>query len=139
VRRIWAAENAPEYIDFPHAARAFRIETIVTDLDGSNPKSEIHLGLTSLSRERATRARLLEFHRGHWAIENKVHWVRDVTFDEDRSRIRTGAGAQTMAALRNVALNLLRAAGVKNIAAGTRHCARHPESTLALLGLRAAG
>lgn len=64
-----------------------------------------------------------------------MHWVRDVTFDEDRSQVRKGAGTQVMAALRNLAIGLLRKAGATNIAAALRHCARHAEKALRLLGL----
>lgn len=53
--------------------------------------------------------------RAHWVIENREHWVRDVTFSEDKSKIRTGNGAHMMAILRNMALNLLRSRGIKNI------------------------
>ena len=53
-------------------------------------------------------AQLAAWIRGHWSIENKVHWVRDVTYDEDRSQIRTGTGPQVMAALRNAAIGALR-------------------------------
>jgi predicted transposase YbfD/YdcC len=73
--------------------------------------------------------------RGQWSIENRLHWVRDVTFDEDRSRVRKGAGAQAMAALRNLAIGLLRLAGAKNIAAGVRYCQLRVQEALRLLGL----
>ncbi len=68
-------------------------------------------------------------------IENKIHWVRDVTYDEDRSQIRTGTGPQVMAALRNAAIGALRTAGITNIAAATRHHARDSNRPLALLGI----
>lgn len=134
---MWAtARIAPdEYIKFPHARQVFRIETTVTGLDGSPLRSEVHFGITSLPRNRANHARLLDLHRKHWSIENKLHWVRDVTFDEDRSQVRKGAAPQAMASLRNIALNLLRLAGTENIARATRHCARHPAATLRLLGI----
>lgn len=73
--------------------------------------------------------------RGHWHSENKAHWVRDVTCDEDRSQVRSGAIPQVMAALRNTAIGLLRAAGATNIAAATRYDAAQPEQALVLLGL----
>ena len=60
----------------------------------------------------------------HWGIENRLHWVRDVTLDEDRCRVRTGHGAEIMATLRNLAISLLRLAGWDNIAAGLRHTSR---------------
>lgn len=108
----------------------------MTDLAGGNVRREVAYGITSLTKKKAHRRRLLELNRGHWSIENKVHWVRDVTFDEDRSRVRTGKAPQVMAALRNLALNLFRAAKASNIAAAIRHCAQHPADTLRLLGLR---
>ena len=92
-------------------------------------------GLTSLSPARANPARLLALTRGHWAIENKVHWVRDVTFDEDRSQVRKHAGPHGMASLRNAAVSLLRLAGVTNIAAGLRRCAWQPTLALRLIGI----
>src|SRR6266536_796801 len=64
-----------------------------------------------------------------------LHWVRDVTFAEDASRIRTSAGPQVMAALRNLAIGLLRQAGQTRIAAGLRHIGRDPARALAFLGL----
>jgi hypothetical protein len=80
----------------------------------------------------------LDLSRGHWSIENRVHWVRDVTFDEDRSRLRRGAAPQVLASIRNTAMNLLRLAGAKNIARATRHCQHHPEIAARLVGVVAA-
>jgi hypothetical protein len=80
-------------------------------------------------------AQLAGWARGRWSIENKVHWVRDVTYDEDRSQIRTGTGAQVMAALRNTAIGLLRLAGFTNIAAANRYHARDSNRPLNLFGL----
>ena len=73
--------------------------------------------------------------RGHWAIENRVHYVRDRTFDEDRSQVRRRAAPQLMATLRNLAISLLRLAKAGNIAAALRHCGRHVRTTLRLVGL----
>jgi predicted transposase YbfD/YdcC len=73
--------------------------------------------------------------RGHWHIENRLHWVRDVTFGEDASRPRTGTAPRAMASLRNLAISALRLTGHTNIAAGLRHMARHPTRPLTLLGI----
>ena len=70
-----------------------------------------------------------------WQIENKSHWVRDVTFDEDRSQVRCGNIHQVMAALRNTAIGLLRGAGYPNIAAACRQLAAQPLQALALIGI----
>ena len=82
-----------------------------------------------------THSRLLELVRGHWQIENKSHWVRDVTFDEDRSQVRCGNIPQIMAALRNTVIGLLRWAGQTNIAAACRRLAAQPAQALALIGI----
>ena len=78
-------------------------------------------------------AQLAAWIRRHWHIENQIHWVRDVTYDEDRSQIRTGTGPQVMAALRNAAIGAIRIAGATNIAAASRHVGRHPNRVLPLL------
>ena len=90
--------------------------------------------VTSLSAERASPSRLLELSREHWTIENRLHWVRDVTFDEDRCQVRSGSGPQTLSAIRNAAIGLLRMAGVGNIAAALRRNAARPNIPLALVG-----
>jgi hypothetical protein len=122
-------------IDFPHAAQAIRIQRRRRRLGW--PKrwtTETVYGITNLPVHYGRAAQLASWARGHWSVENKVHWVRDVTYDEDRSQIRTGTGAQVMAALRNTPIGLLRLAGFTNIAAANRHHARNAR-TLNLLGL----
>jgi predicted transposase YbfD/YdcC len=123
-------------IEFPHAAQALQIRRRRRRLD--QPKrftTETVYAITDLRVHQAKPAQLAAWIRGHWSIENKIHWVRDVTYDEDRSQIRTGTGPQVMAALRNAAIGALRAAGVTNIAAATRHHARDSNRPLALLGI----
>ncbi|MEU5554304.1 ISAs1 family transposase [Micromonospora sp. NPDC047793] len=123
-------------IDFPQAAQALQIRRRRRRLD--QPKrftTETVYAITDLRVHQARPAQLASWVRGHWSIENKVHWVRDVTYDEDRSQIRTGTGAQVMAALRNAAIGALRTAGVTNIAAANRHHARDSTRPLALLGI----
>ena len=94
-------------------------------------------GITSLSRDRANAARLLQLNRQHWTIENGVFSVRDETLGEDRSRIRirTRSGPQVMAALRNAALSLLRLSGSTNISASLRSCSWNTQRTRNLLGI----
>ncbi len=79
--------------------------------------------------------RLLALWRGHWSIENRLHWVRDVTFDEDRCQVRVGAAPHVMAALRNLVISLLHLAGAPNIAAALRRNAARPSEALALMGI----
>ena len=77
-------------------------------------------------------ATLAAWVRGHWEIENRLHWVRDVTYQEDKSLVRTGNAPRVMASLRRLAISLLRLDGQTNIAAD-RHHARDPQRTLKLL------
>ena len=71
--------------------------------------------------------------RAHWGVENRLHWVRDVTYQEDKSLVRTGNAPRVMASLRSLAISLLRLDGQTNIAAANRHHARDPQRTLQLL------
>ena len=80
---------------------------------------------------------LLELSRGHWGIENSLHYVRDVTFAEDRSRIRTGHAPQLLAACRNLAIPLIHRSGSSHIAASRRSFSYHPRRAFDLLFARA--
>lgn len=91
--------------------------------------------ITSLTPDNADPERLLRLNRQHWWIENRLHWVRDVTFGEDASQVRSGAAPQVMAAFRNTAIGILRRAGESNIAAALRRNAAFPAKALSLLGL----
>jgi predicted transposase YbfD/YdcC len=95
--------------------------------------TEVVYLITTLSPCKASAQRLLVLNRGHWSIENRSHYVRDVTFGEDRSRLRSGNAPQILAALRNLAITLIHRFGSSHIAATRRHFASCPHSALALL------
>lgn len=92
-------------------------------------------GITSLSAERADAGRLEKLARGHWGIENGLHYRRDVTMGEDASRIRKGVAPQVMAALRNSILHLLHDVVAPNVAVATRKLSNCLSQALSLLGL----
>jgi hypothetical protein len=96
-------------------------------------EAEVRYYVTSLAPERADARALLALARGHWGIENRLHHVRDVTFDEDRSQMRSGAVPQTLAACRNLAIGLLRSAGAASIAAALRTFAARPADAALLV------
>jgi hypothetical protein len=106
------------YLDWPGVAQVCRIESVVTR--GGEATCEVSYAITSVPRARAGAAALLGWHRGHWGIENRVHYVRDVTMGEDGNRTRVGSGPQVLAALRNAVISRLRIAGSTNIAASLR-------------------
>ena len=98
-------------------------------------RTERAYGVSSLSAAEADPARLLELNRGHWEIENRVHYVRDVSFDEDRSRVRAGAGARVMASIRNLVISIFRLLGFSYIPEGFRYFAMRIDRIFELLGV----
>jgi predicted transposase YbfD/YdcC len=134
-RHLTTSEALVGYSDWPGLAQVCEVGRHVITKKTGTERIEVVYGATSLHPERATPGRVLELVRGHWAIENKSHWVRDVTFDEDRSQVRCGNIPQVMAALRNTAIGLLRWAGHTNIAAACRRLAAQPAQALALIGI----
>lgn len=102
-------------------------------LDGAKWSTEIAYAVTDLPAEQAQPADLASWIRGHWCVENRLHWVRDVTYDEDRSQIRTGNGPRAMSSLGNLVLSMLRLHGATNIAQALRHFAWDPRQPVALL------
>jgi predicted transposase YbfD/YdcC len=133
-RTLVATGDVPAgYLDFPHVGQAFRLTR--TRRRGGREQTETVYGLTSLTPAQAGPADLLALVRGHWHIETKSHWVRDVTFGEDRSQVRRGSIPQVMAAIRNACIGLMRAAGHTNIAAACRLHAARPRVALTLLGI----
>ena len=134
-RNLTTSEALMDYSDWPGLAQVFELGRHVIIKKTGEERVEVVYGVTSLRPEQATPGRLLDLVRGHWHIENKSHWVRDVTFDEDRSQVRCGNIPQVMAALRNTVIGLLRWAGHTNIAAACRRLAAQPAQALALIGI----
>lgn len=134
-RRLRASTALCGYVDWPGHRQVLEVERTITDKGTGETRREVAYAITSLPVERATARQLLKLWREHWHIENKLHWVRDVTFDEDRSQVRVGRIPQVMAVLRNVAISLLRVCGAENIAAATRRYAARPALALTAVGL----
>ncbi len=89
--------------------------------------------ITSLGRERASAKQLLAISRGHWGIENRLHWVRDMSLGEDACRVRTGEAPEILAAIRNAVLRLIRSSGLNEIAATLRRHAAKPLEAVRLV------
>ena len=135
-RRLTASMALLGYSDGPGLAQVFQLERRVTLQQSGEQRHAVVDGVTSLGPDRAGPEQLLHLVRQHWSIENKSHWVREVTFDEDRSQVRRGRLPQVMAAFRNTAIGLMRCAGETNIAAACRRFAAQPWAALALIGIR---
>jgi predicted transposase YbfD/YdcC len=122
-------------LGFPHAAQAIQLTRRVRDLGSRRWRTVTVYAVTSLTTIKAAPWQLAGYVRGHWAIENGLHYVRDVTFAEDASQLRTGTAPRAMATLRNLAVGALRLAGSANIAAALRHNSRDPIRPLIALGI----
>ncbi|MHB1235367.1 MAG: ISAs1 family transposase [Microbacteriaceae bacterium] len=124
----WQAtcQRAQDWIDFPHAEQTMRLTRDRHNHSTGETTREHVFAITSLTEEEASPAQLADYIRGHWGIENRLHWVRDVTYREDHSQIRTGNAAHVMASIRNLAISIHRLTGATNIAAALRHTMRNP-------------
>jgi hypothetical protein len=100
---------------------------------GGESTVEVQHLITSVPPGEAGAAALLGWLRGHWGIENRLHYVRDVTMGEDANRTSIGSGPQALAALRNLAISKLRLDGVTNIAAALRRNAARVRDLLVSL------
>ena len=119
---------------FPHAAQAIAITRRIRPLSGGTWRTVTVYAITSLTASQASPAQIARWIRGHWHIE-ALHHIRDVTYREDHSQVRTGNGPQAMAMLRNLAIAIIKLAGAASIAATNRHYARNAVRPLATLGL----
>jgi len=126
-------------LGWKHVRQVYRLTRERTEWNREKKQEEksvdVVYGITSAPRQIANAYDLLDHTRNHWGVENKLHWVRDETMGEDRSRVRTGSAPQAMAAIRNGILNALRLDKVVNVAAALRNfstCCRKP---LAFLGI----
>ena len=119
---------------FPGASQVFRLRRDTGNLDGEWTSKEIVFGVTSLPPDLAGPAHLNHYERFHWTVENKIHWVRDVTFREDNSQVRTGTAPRALASFRNLAISTIRLAGRVNIAHARRDLLRH-EHAFAVYGI----
>jgi predicted transposase YbfD/YdcC len=105
---------------FPGARQVFRLRRDTGGPDGVRTGKEIIHGVVSVDAEQAGPQHLNHYARGHWVVENRLHWTRDVTFHEDHSQLRTGTAPRAAASFRNLSLNTFRLAGRANIAHARR-------------------
>ncbi|MGP3919967.1 ISAs1 family transposase [Nonomuraea sp. 10N515B] len=133
IRRMKICTVRPD-LPFPYAAQAIQVKRRRTDHRTGKTTIVTIYAVTSLPPGRITHAQLATLIRGHWSIE-VLHHIRDVTFREDASKIRTGTAPRIMASLRNLAIGLTRLIGWTNITAATDHYRSHPADGLQLLGL----
>ncbi len=132
VRRLWATCALAGYLDWPGHRQVIKLESRRW-LRGREAR-QVRYAITSLGPDTSA-DKLLSLIRGHWGIENRVHYVRGVSMGEDGCRVRTGAAPQAMATVRNAAINILRLLGAENIARAFRENAWNPSSLADAFGL----
>jgi predicted transposase YbfD/YdcC len=120
-----------DYLDGPQVGQVFWLRRERTQ-NGKTTVEDVY-GITSLTREEADAGQLLDILRGHWGIENGLHYVRDVTLAEDASRVRKGSAPTLVAGLRNAALVLLRRLELASVAEASRACAFRPNIAIRLV------
>jgi predicted transposase YbfD/YdcC len=136
-RRLQTTTALNDYLDWPGVQQVFKLVRQRTDKKAGTSTTETIYGLTSLAATRTSAAQLLSLTRHHWTIENQVHWVRDVVFDEDAAQTRRAHLPHIMATLRNLVISLLHANDIHRIARARRHFAARPDEALALLAIPA--
>ena len=132
-RTLKATTALNAYLDWPGVAQVGQVESVVVK-DGTTT-TEVRSFITSVPRSEANAGQLLEWVRGHWSIENRSHYVRDVTMGEDASRVRKGSGPHVMAAVRNATIGFLRLTGATNIAEAIRRNASRVGELFTKLGI----
>jgi predicted transposase YbfD/YdcC len=138
-RTLEASTALNGYLAWPGVGQALRRHCRRVLLSTGEVQEETSYAVTSLTPAGASAARVEGFWRGHWAIENRLHYPRDVTLGEDATQAHTGSTPHALAALRNAVIALLRAHGWASIADAVRHFNAHPRHALQLLGASPAG
>jgi predicted transposase YbfD/YdcC len=132
-RTLTSSSMLKDYLDWPYLEQVFKLERRFIDLKTGQVTHQTAYGLTSLPAERASPEQLLDHVRTYWGIENGLHYRRDVTFKEDRCRLRIGHAARTMATLNNLVLALILRQGYTNVPDARRRYAAHPFEALQLI------
>lgn len=132
-RSLTSSAMLKDYLDWPYLEQVFKLERRFINLQTGEVTTETHYGLTSLTPAEAGPERLLALQRSHWGIENGLHYRRDVTFKEDRCRLKIGHAARTMATLNNLALALILRQGYPYLPQARRRFAARPLEALLLI------
>jgi predicted transposase YbfD/YdcC len=135
-RRLTACSLLSESSDWPYLQQVFKIERCTVCLRTGATQAETAYGVTSLTAVQASPARLLQVNRGHWGVENGLHYRRDVTLREDAGRTTALSLGHTMAALNNLVIGLTIGRGWRNLAKARRYFDAHPDQALRLLFAR---
>jgi predicted transposase YbfD/YdcC len=132
-RRITVSSLLNDYLDWPYLGQVFKLERRFTTLATGEIETEVQYGLTSLIAQQASPKRLLSIVRSEWGIENGLHYRRDVTFQEDQTRMTDKAMGRAMTIINNLVIGLINSQGFVNHAHGRRVFNASPAIALALI------
>jgi len=132
-RVLFSSSRLADQLQWPDLSQVFTIRSERLECRTQKRTSKRHYGITSLPPVQADAERLLELTRGHWAIENGLHYRRDVTFREDSCRMKSYPAAEALAVCNNLALGLIRHAGWENVAEARRYYDAYPAQALQLI------
>ena len=132
-RQITVSSLMNDYLDWPYLGQVFKLERRFTTLATGKVEIEVQYGLTSLTRKKAKPEKLLAITRSEWGIENGLHYRRDVTFQEDQTRMTNKKMGRAMAIINNLVVSLLNNRGCSNHAQARRVFNASPDKALALI------
>ena len=132
-RTITVSSMLNGYLDWPHLGQVFRLDRRFTDLSTGVVECEVRYGITSLSAQIADPKRLLKIVRSEWGIENGLHYRRDVTFQEDQTRMTEKAMGRAMAIINNLVIGMINCQGYDNHAHARRVFNACPHKALSLI------
>lgn len=133
IRQITVSSLMNDYLDWPYLGQVFKLERRFTTRASGEVETEVQYGLTSLTRQEADPEKLLSIVRSEWGIENGLHYRRDVTYQEDQTRMTDKQMARAMAIINNLVVSLLNNQGFKNHAQARREFNASPDKALALI------
>jgi predicted transposase YbfD/YdcC len=132
-RYLTVSSQLNPYLDWPHLGQVFRLQRVVQRQKTGKLTYAVVFGVTSLSPDACSPQRLMQLIRHHWHIENRLHYVRDVTFAEDACTIRHPRRQRVLACLNNLVLGLLRRSHFNYAPEARRFFALHYDQALELL------
>lgn len=132
-RTLWASTELNVYLDWPGIKQVFRLERLIWHEKHQGYTREIVYGLTSLSPEQASPKKLIRLLRSYWGIESGLHYRRDVTLNEDDTRLTIGQAGHNMAILNNLVIGLCIRNGRNNLAKARRRFSAKPAEALKLI------
>ena len=134
-RILAASSDLKGYVDWPGVEQGLRLERRVYYQATGRTTVEVEYGVLSLAPDQIDLPTVLTRWRGHWSIENNLHWTRDVVMGEDASRVRSGNAPQTLAALRNAVISLVKRLGHTSVSQARRHFALNLDQALSIVGI----